>query len=263
MVGRLFYYFKIWLLMSKNSFMMVLNQKKLFALFLTGKVLRFSFFVAFLYFLVLGSQQLAGYSVIQTIFFFLTFNLIDVIAQFLYREVYRFRNLVVSGDLDLVLAKPISALFRVLMGGSDVIDFVTIPPLVFTVWYVGSQLNPTLLNTIYYLVLLINGLIISTSFHIAVLALGIITLEIDHTIMIYRDLTNLGRLPVDIYKQPLQGVLTYLIPVGIMITLPAKALMGLVSVYGILLSFGLGIIAFFISLKFWNFALKKYTSASS
>ena len=96
-----------------------------------------------------------------------------------------------------------------------------------------------------------------------VLAMGIITLEIDHTIMIYRDLTSFGRFPVDIYKQPIQGLLTYLIPVGIMITFPAKALMGLMSTGGVLLSLLIGVVAILLSFKFWNFALKKYASASS
>ena len=113
------------------------------------------------------------------------------------------------------------------------------------------------------MLLVLNGLLIATAFHIAVLALGIITLEIDHTIMIYRDLTNLGRFPIDIYKEPLKGILTYLIPIGIMISLPAKALMGLVSLPGVLWSLGLGVIALFLAIKFWNFALTKYTSASS
>ena len=56
--------------------------------------------------------------------------LIDVISQFLFREVYRFRPLVVSGEFDLVLVKPVSSLFRSLAGGADVIDLITIPPYV-------------------------------------------------------------------------------------------------------------------------------------
>ncbi len=262
-VKRFSYYLRIWLLMSKNSFMMMLSNKKLFAIFLTGKVLRFGFFTAFLFFLVKGSQQLAGYSVIQAIFFYLTFNVVDILAQFLYREVYRFRPLVISGNLDLVLTKPMSALFRALMGGADVIDLVTIPPLIAAVIYVGGMLNPSPGHVIFYIFLLINGLVIATAFHIAVLGLGIITLEIDHTIMIYRDMMRLGRLPVDIYRQPLRGILTYLVPVGIMVTFPAKALMGLVTPLGVIISFALGGILIFSSLKFWHLALKQYTSASS
>lgn len=261
--NHIIYYLKLWILMGKNSFMIMLANKKLFSLFLTGKILRFIFFTGFLYFLVVGSNTLAGFTVTQTIFFFLTFNLVDIIAQFLFRAVYNFRNLVVSGDLDLILVKPASTLFRVLMGSPDIVDLITIPPVVFFVWYIGHQLQPSIPQVFIYMLLVFNGLIISTAFHISVLALGIMTFEIDHTIMIYRDLVNLGKLPVDIYKQPLQGILTYLIPVGVMVTLPAKALMGLVSFWGVVASFCLGIIAMISSLKFWKYSLVKYSSASS
>ena len=260
---KLKYYFKIWWLLTRDSFSAVLGQRVALAFFFTGKILRFSFFVGFLYFLIQGTKSLAGYSASQVIFFFLIFNVIDILSQFLFREVYRFRPKIVTGDFDLTLVKPTNALFISLMGGADVIDFLTIPPLLFAVYYVGSLLNPTALQVILFLALTLNGLLIAAAFHIAVLSLAIISLEIDHTIMIYRDLTSFGRFPIDIYRQPLQGILTYLIPVGIMISFPARALMGLVSTPGVLISFAIGILAFIISLRFWNFALKKYSSASS
>lgn len=241
----------------------MLSQRLGASVFLLGKLLRFGFFLVFIVFLIRGASSLAGYNLNQVVFFFLTFNFVDVVAQFLFREVYRFRNLVVTGSFDMVLAKPISPLFRSLMGGADVLDLMTIPPLAIAICFVGRTLTPTPLEIVFFLLLIINGLLIATAFHIAVISLGIITLEIDHTIMIYRDLTNLGRLPVDIYREPLKGVLTYLIPVGIMITLPAKALMGLVTPLGVLTSFFLGAGAIFVSIKFWNFALTRYTSASS
>ena len=241
----------------------MLSQRFGAGIFIIGKLLRFGFFLAFIFFLLKGTKTLAGYNLNQTLFFFLTFNLIDVVAQFLFREVYRFRPLVVSGSFDLVLTKPMSALFRSLMGGADVLDLVTIPPLVLAIYLVGRGLGPSPTDVLFYIFLIINGLALATAFHIAVISMGIITLEIDHTIMIYRDITNLGRFPIDIYKQPLQGILTYLIPVGIMITLPAKALMGLVSPWGVLLSFAIGVAAVLVSIRLWHFALTKYTSASS
>lgn len=256
-------YFKIWWMMSRNSFSMVITQKLALSVFLIGKILRFVFFFGFLYFLLLGSGSLAGYSKNQIIFFYLTFNLIDIITQFLFREVYNFRTMIINGDFDLVLVKPLNALFRVLMGGADIIDLITIPPIIILTIYFGFLLHPSLLSTLYYLLLLVNGFLISTAFQIIILAFAIVTLEVDHTVMIYRDLTSLGRLPVDIYKEPLKAFLTYIIPVGIMITLPGKALMGLTSPLGILSAFLVGGIAIFIALKFWNFALTKYTSASS
>lgn len=256
-------YFRVWWLMSRNSFMQMLAQRFVAVFLLTGKVLRFTFYILFIYFLLKGTTTLAGYNLSQTIFFFLTFNLIDVISQFFFREVYRFRPMIVTGSFDLVLAKPISPLFRSLMGGADVLDLVTIPPLIIAIYLVGSSLGPTTLQVIYYLFLIVGGLMIATAFHIAVISLGIITLEIDHTVMIYRDLTSLGRFPVDIYREPLRGFLTYLVPVGIMVTLPAKALMGLVSLPAVISSILLAFVLVVLSIRFWNFALTKYSSASS
>jgi ABC-2 type transport system permease protein len=256
-------YLKVWWLMSRNSFMGMISQRFGAGIFLIGKLLRFGFFTTFIIFLLRGTKDLAGFNLNQTMFFFLTFNLIDILAQFLYREVYRFRPLVVSGGFDLVLTKPISALFRSLMGGADVLDMLTIPPLIIAVVLVARSLGPSPIQVLYYLILVANGLLIATAFHIAVISFGIITLEIDHTVMIYRDMTNLGRFPVDIYKEPLKGIITYLIPVGIMITLPAKALMGLVSLRGVLLSLMLGVVVISLSKRFWNYALTKYSSASS
>jgi ABC-2 type transport system permease protein len=256
-------YLKIWWIMSKNSFVMVLSQRLSLSVFLIGKVLRFIFFFLFLFFILKGAGTLAGYSGTQVIFFFLTFSIIDVTSQFLFREVYRFRPMIVNGDFDFVLAKPLNALFRVLLGGADIIDLITIPPLVIATVYFGSLLKPGFIEIILYLALLMNGFLIAAAFHIVVLSLAIITMEIDHMVMIYRDITSLGRLPVDIYKQPLQMFLTYLIPVGVMITVPAKAMMGVAAPLGIVMAFVVGILSIFISLKFWNYALTKYTSASS
>lgn len=256
-------YFKIWLLMSRNSFLAVFNQKVALTIFLIGKLIRFFFFLGFIVFLLKGTKSLAGYNLSQTLLFFLTFNLIDTVSQFLFREVYRFRPLIVSGGFDLVLSKPINALFRSLMGGADLIDLITIVPLTLATFYVAGLLNPSMLQTVFYILLLLNGLIIAAAFHIFVLGLGIVTLEIDHTVMIYRDLTALGRFPVDIYKEPLKSVITFLIPVGIMVSFPAKAIMGLISPAGVIWSLIFGVLVLVLSFRFWNFALKKYTSASS
>jgi len=257
------YYSKIWFIMSKNSFLVVMSQGYIFSMFLLGKILRFSFFLTFIYFLITGSKTVAGYNFTQTTFFFLTFNLIDVISQFLFREVYRFRSLVVSGDLDLILSKPMSPLFRVLLGGVDLIDLITIPPLIVAVWYVGFLLSPGFPQVVFYILLIFSSLILTTSFHIFVLSMGILTLEIDHTIMIYRDLIKLGSLPVDVYKNPLNFILSYIIPIGIMFSLPAKVFMGVLSFKWMIVSFAFSITALYVSFRFWKTALKSYTSASS
>jgi ABC-2 type transport system permease protein len=127
----------------------------------------------------------------------------------------------------------------------------------------GKIGNLTILNFTFYILLLINAFLIATAFHIAVLALGILTTEIDNTIMLYRDITRMGTVPIDIYKEPLRGFLTFIIPVGVMMTFPAKALMGLLSAQMVIFSFLISGIFLWGSLRFWKYALKHYSSASS
>ena len=98
-------------------------------------------------------------------------------------------------------------------------------------------LQPSYLMVLGFIVLLINSLLISGAFHIFVLSLGVLTTSVDHLIMVYRDMTGLVRVPVDFYTQPLRFLITFIIPLGIMYTFPAQALMGLLSVQIITLSF--------------------------
>lgn len=233
-------------------------------IFLFGKFLRFGSFFLLLAVLLGRAQTLAGYNSAQVFFFYLTFNLIDGIPQMFFREVYRFRQQVVSGDFDYYLLKPVSVLFRSLFGGSDILDIPLIIIVIILLFMVGIHLEHiTLFTFISYVFLLFNALLIAAAFHIGVLCLGIVTTEVDNAIMLYRDFTQMGRFPIDIYKEPLRGVLTFIIPVGIMITFPAKVLMGIFTPAIILLAFFIGILAFSLSIFLWKYALRTYSSASS
>ena len=101
------------------------------------------------------------------------------------------------------------------------------------------------------------------SFHILVLAIGVITTEVDNTLWLFRDITQMGRFPIDIYQNPLRSFITFVIPVGVMVTFPAKAAMGLLSFNSVLISVGIGVAFLYLSIMFWRFSLKKYSSASS
>lgn len=257
-------YLSLWLTLTNQSFMREFLDRWNAGMFLFGKLLRFIFFIIFLFALFTNSSDIGGYSKEQMIFFFLTFNLLDTTTQLFYREVYRFRPMVVSGDFDLVLTKPMSALFRALAGGADPLDFSMLFLYIGLLAYVIFQMGAiTTFGVIAYLALLVNGFLIATGFHILVLALAIVTTEVDHAIMMYRDLTMMARVPVDIYQEPIRGILTFVLPIGIMMTIPPKALMGLLSPWTIIFSFVLGLLFFVLCLKAWAYALSQYISASS
>lgn len=257
-------YLKVWWIFAKNSIQIQLVYRLGILFFLLAKLLRFGIFIFFIVILVGQTNVLAGYNLDQTIFFFLSFNLVDILAQLFFREVYRFRQAVITGSFDFYLIRPINSLFRSLAAGPDILDFITLIPLIWAIIYYINKLginNPE--GIIVYIFLIVVAFVISLSFHILVLSLAVTTTEIDHAILVYRDIMGLGRFPIDIYKEPIRGFLTFLIPVGIMTSFPAKSLLGLISPLMILYAAIFSVVLFIISLKVWNFALRGYSSASS
>jgi ABC-2 type transport system permease protein len=232
-------------------------------MFFISKLIRYSLFLTFLYFITTGVTQLGDYTGLQMLTFYIVFTLIDTTSQMLYREVYRFRPLVISGGFDGVLTKPFPPLLRVLVGGPDFIDLGILLVLMAIFVVLIFSLSPSLVNILLFVVLFICAQILATAFHIFVLGIGIMTFSVDHLVMIYRDFTSLMRIPVDFFSDSLRFLFTFILPLGVMFTFPAKVLMGLLDPSYVLLSVGLSIVSLYLSIKFWGVSLKYYQSASS
>jgi len=259
-------YLKVWWQWAHASFATVLVANRFSAiLFLLGKVIRFFFFLLILLIFVGKTKALAGYTLHQAIFFFLVFNLVDISTQLFFRGVYWFRGRLVSGQFDFAMTKPIRPLFDALCSHPDPLDLVTLIILItFMIIFVfQTNLAANLMSVFLFLLLLANGFILGFAFHILVAAFGIITLEIDNIIWIYRDLSSMARIPIDVYATPIRTFLTFIAPVAIMMSFPAKALMGLLSWQWVTLSFVISGIFLWGSLRFWRYALTQYSSASS
>lgn len=257
-------YLLLWIRVTIQTTQVAFASRLGVILFTIGKLLRFVFFIIFLFLLTSKTRTLGGYTIWEVLLFFLTFNLVDIIAQFLWREVYRFRSYIVSGSFDMVLTKPISPLLRILFGGSDVLDLITLIPLLVFMGYVITQIGDvSMANIIIYILLVSNGLIIALSFHIFVLALGVVTTEVDNAIWIFREITQLGRFPLNIYPKSVTLLFTFVIPVAAMITIPTQALLGILSFQGVVIGICLSGIFLSLSLLAWREALKRYASASS
>lgn len=85
----------------------------------------------------------------------------------------------------------------------------------------------------------------------------------DNAVWMFREVTALGRVPVAVYREPVSWILTFVLPVAVMISFPTQALLGLLTANGIVLSFVFSSVLLFISLWFWRYSLRHYGSASS
>lgn len=170
-----------------------------------------------------------------------------------------------EGTLDFVLLKPIDSQFwlsvrtvslwgvpNILMGlailGYALITRETLPT-------VGGLLLGTLALVLGVLMLYSLGYLLST--------ISIWYIKLYNITMAMQALVETGRYPITAYPAAYQAFFTFVLPVAFMTTVPAQLmttkggtgwLLGAVVVAGLLL---------ILSIAFWRFALRYYTSASS
>lgn len=261
--NRFTVYWTVWATIAQYALAETLLNRWTTMLFLLGKTLRFGMLLFFLFFIKNSVQSFSGYSTDQIVVFFLTYQFVDTLSQLLYRGVYEFSWKVRSGELDFYLSKPMSPLFRILTGKPDFIDVIFfIPTTALSIFLLRDVLlsaTPAALAS--YGLLLINGLLIATGFHILILALGVVMVQVDNVVMLYRDINTMSRFPVSIYGEPLRTILLFAVPVGLMNTLPAQALLSTPLSVAIWLACLVGVVFFLLSLKAWGWAMKQYTGA--
>lgn len=258
-------YTTIWLITAINAVQETFVNRGSNALFLFGKCIRFVMTLVFLLLLKQNTATFGSYTTDQAIVFFLTYNILDVVAQVVYRGVYLFSNHIKEGSFDFMLIKPVNPLFQSLMGKPDINDVFFLLPSIIASFWIASTLNIeiTLTSALVYALLLLNGFLIATALHIAILALAIYTTDVSNIVWLYRDFMQLGRFPVSIYMPALKFVLFFIIPVGAMITVPAQALLGLPLSLQLSTTGLIGVGSIIASVAFWRQALKAYSSASS
>ncbi len=254
-------YFYLWWRTTILSLQSKLVCRGSSLMFILGKFIRFGFYIFSLMVILTKTQTIAGFDFHQMVNFFLVFNLFDLLGQFFFRGIYWFRGKIVSGMFDFTLVKPASPLFLTLVTNTDLLDLPLL--LMVITMLIRQNLSLPLLNVFLFLLLSIAAFLIITALHIFIVGLGIMTTEVDNTIWIFRELTLLARVPIDIYMGAVRSFLTFVLPIALIFTFPAKALMGLLSWQWIFYSLVFAFLFFILALKFWRFALTKYSSASS
>jgi ABC-2 type transport system permease protein len=149
--------------------------------------------------------------------------------------------------------------------GVDLLDLLTLIPIFgVTFWTLGKLQTPVGPREIWlYFLLLGNGMVIAYALHVIVGALSVKTQEFESAIWVYRDVMSLGRFPVTVYADILRTLLVTLLPIGVMISFPAQALLGLLSWRGVCYALGVGLVFHVLAQVLWRKALRDYTSNSA
>jgi ABC-type uncharacterized transport system permease subunit len=90
-------YARLWWILCLNSFRTQMSTSLASSGYLIGKLVRFGFFLAYLLAIFRNLPGLKGYDMPSVVLFFMTFNVIDVGAQFLFRGLYGVKTLIDEG----------------------------------------------------------------------------------------------------------------------------------------------------------------------
>ena len=181
------------------------------------------------------------------------------------RNFERFSELIHLGHLDSLLVKPLDSQFLVsfwLFGYATISR--TIISLIYT-FYIAKSLSisfslPQLLGIV---ALFPAGLLLLYSIWFIIITITIWFSRLSNLVELMFTVTGTARYPQEMLRQVTNYVFVFLFPFTLVVTLPTKAFLNRLHTEELFISAVITLLLFVFSRKFWKFALRSYTSASS
>jgi viologen exporter family transport system permease protein len=170
-----------------------------------------------------------------------------------------------DGTFDFVLTKPINAQFIASLRNIVVWHLTDVVIGLGLIVYALAQLNvaPTWSQIALFILMLLAAAAIVYSLWLTMVSLAFWFVRLDNFTELFYGFYEAGRYPVTIYRGLVRTLLTFVVPVAFITTFPAGALLGRLDRETTLVGVGLALALFILSNRFWNFALRHYSSASS
>lgn len=211
------------------------------------------------------TASLAGWTLDETVVLYGTFLIVSgVMGAFVEPNLGFFAGRLRNGDFDDVLLQPVPSLFLATLATCSPWALLTALLGVGTMGVGVARLGDdvTVLGGLTYGLLLGAGIVVAWASRVLLAALAFWAPGLEPSIF-YGAFWQLGSYPVSIYSPPVRAVLTSVVPVAFIATVPARALtrtgdLGLVA--GGMVA---AAVAFALAVLVWGAGLRRYTSATS
>lgn len=190
--------------------------------------------------------------------------IISLLWAFVLPSLTRFHNLTRKGELDFLLLKPLNTRFLI---SSKTIEFDMYPRMIvlfaLLVIFLQSHFSIPFINWVLFGFSLLVGTVIFYNFAYILATTNFWLVNVFNLENLFDSIYDLGRLPVGIFKGGVKLVFIYVVPMAFLGTYSTQILLGK-SGWETLVSYLITlIVGALFSQWFWNFALKRYSSASS
>jgi ABC-2 type transport system permease protein len=188
-----------------------------------------------------------------------------IIETFLQQNMNRITSLVVDGELDGVLLRPMSAQMYVTTRWISLASLSTIAIGV-VLMVIGIQragFSPSPLDVVVAAAIFAVGIVLVTCFWSCLAYVVFWSTSVQSIAMLFADLWYGASVPVRFYPSVLRVLLTFVLPVAFVTSVPIDVLAGRAGMPELGTALALACGAVVLVRRWWRFALRFYSSASS
>lgn len=188
----------------------------------------------------------------------------SLFITFFHRGVGFLSEYVRLGNLDLLLMKPISSQFYVSLRLTKPFELsgCLFGLYLFYYVYVTSNLKYNIVDFAALIISLICGLLIFYSIYYLVATLSIWFVNFYSLSSVYHVLSAPLSFPTNIYGSSVSFLISYVVPLTFIVTTPVEIFLQH-NYFLIIIEVIVSVILLLLTALFWNYALKRYSSASS
>ncbi|WP_034383756.1 ABC transporter permease [Deinococcus sp. YIM 77859] len=211
-----------------------------------------------------GTTSVGGWSFQQALlvtgFFMLTEGVISVFIQ---PNMSKIAEAVRTGSMDFVLLKPIDAQFNVSTRHLNALRATDLCIGAALIVYAASQLEVTWPGILLSALLYLCAVVIVYCIWLALSTTAFWFVKTQNAAELFNGVFGAARFPVTAFPLPIRALLTFVVPVAFITTVPAQAMTGtLPTALAVAAPVVAGVLLLLTRL-FWLRALASYTSASS
>jgi ABC-2 type transport system permease protein len=212
------------------------------------------------------TSLLGGWTIHHARVFLGVLFVVDSLWMIIFSEnLDRFSDKVRRGDLDLLLAKPVSSQF--IMSCQKISTAFIGNFLVASTWLIWALLSlpggVPWLRLLWLIILIPCGVLIMYANKFLFAITAIILTRAENLQHLWYQVHKLGTRPDAMYPLWLRYIILSVLPVGLVASVPARAILEAANYRLILWTLGMTVFCLYGTTKIWKFALKHYSSASS
>jgi ABC-2 type transport system permease protein len=213
------------------------------------------------------ADDVAGWTREQALLLLGVYWLFDAVWSFQFaRGLAGLSGLIRTGDLDFVLLRPVAAQFLVVCWRIlDVKQVTKVVQCLLLILYAAHQAGVVWSAERVGVAFLFAccGFALLYAVRLAIAVCSFWVLQTDALYELYYALFDAARFPVAYFREPVRGLLTYVVPVAFATTFPTQALLGTADYRLLPAGVALAAAALFAVNRLWRSALRSYSSASS